>query len=161
MRIQQSDGSKCYNRKASSAILRGFSYRGFSLPGGIIVGCISEAAIPLLSAYCFDSCGMQDVQSTLWRHLTTELPNGFATQSATASKHEADMPNEPSIFLQFFCRIFGRMHCGHLINTRVVGISRGHKEQNQFGFEQNIHPAPSCKVRKVQRHSEANTNRDT
>ena len=57
-----------------------------------------------------------------------ELPNGFATQSVIASKRKADMPNEPSIFLRFFCRIFGRMHRGHLINTRVVGISRGNKE---------------------------------
>ena len=38
---------------------------------------------------------------------------------------------------------------GRLINACVVGISMGKKEKNPFGFEQKIHSAPSCEVRKV------------
>ena len=38
---------------------------------------------------------------------------------------------------------------GHLINAYVVGISRGNKEKNPFGFEPKIHYAPSLEVRKV------------
>ena len=50
---------------------------------------------------------------------------------------------------------------GHLINARIVGISRDNKEKNSFGFEPKIHSALSCEVRKVKRHSEANAIRDT
>ena len=32
---------------------------------GLSSGCISDAAILLLSGYYFDGCGMQDVLSTL------------------------------------------------------------------------------------------------
>ena len=46
----------------------------------------------------------------LWRHSTTELSDGFATQSAISSKRKVDMLNVPSISLQYFRRIFGRMH---------------------------------------------------
>ena len=46
---------------------------------------------------------------------------------------------------------------GHLINACVVGISRGNKEKNPFGFKPKTHSAPSCEMRKV---SEANTIRD-
>ena len=30
-----------------------------------MVGCLSDVAILLVSGYCFGSCGMQDVSSTL------------------------------------------------------------------------------------------------
>ena len=46
----------------------------------------------------------------LWRRTSTELSNGFATQSAISSKRKADAPNVSSIFLWFFRRMFGRMH---------------------------------------------------
>ena len=58
IRIQQSDGSECYNWLISSASLGGFLYWGFSPSGGVVVWCISEAAIPLLFGYCLHSCGM-------------------------------------------------------------------------------------------------------
>lgn len=52
-------------KKVLSGDLGGLLYQGL-VPGGVIVGCISDAAIPLLSGYCFDSCGMQDdILSTL------------------------------------------------------------------------------------------------
>ena len=86
-------------------------------------------------------------------------------QSAIPLKRKADMPNVPSIphgsFAEYSEECI-RGNCrGHLINACVVRISRGNEEKNPFGFEPKILSAPSCKVRKVKRHSEANTIRDT
>lgn len=48
-----------------------------------------------------------------------------------------------------------------MLKYHLVRISRGNKEKNPFGFEPKIDSAPSCEVRKVKRHSEANAIRDT
>ena len=86
----------------------------------------------------------------MWRHLTTELSNGFVTQSAIPSKRKADMPNVPSISYGFFAEycIRGKRR-RHLINACVVGILKGNKEKNPFGFQPKIYSAPSCEVRKI------------
>ena len=46
----------------------------------------------------------------VWWHSTTEISNGFVTQSAISLKRDADKPNVPSISLRFFRRIFGKVH---------------------------------------------------
>ena len=51
MKIQQNDVSKCYNRLIQNVT----TDIDFS-PSGGVVWCISEAAVPLLFGYCFDSC---------------------------------------------------------------------------------------------------------
>ena len=83
-----------------------------------------------------------------------ELSYGFATQNAIPSKREADMPNVPhrypyGSFAEYSEECI-RSNCrGYLTNACVVGISRGNKEKNPLGFEQKIHSAASCEVRKV------------
>ena len=52
MRIQQSDGSKCYNRISENFCTE------VLIP---LRGLSSEAAITLLFGYCLDSCDVQDV----------------------------------------------------------------------------------------------------
>lgn len=69
------------------------------------VGCVSKAAIPLLSGHCFDSCGMQDVSSTCLLFLS-----GWPLQRVTASQANrhldflATMFMVHAIFLKSFVR---------------------------------------------------------
>ena len=89
----------------------------------------------------------------MWRHLTTELSDSFATKSSIPSMRKTDMPNVPSISYDSFAEyseecIRGNRR-GHLTNACVVRISRDNKEKNPFGFEQKIHSVSNSEVRRV------------
>ena len=67
---------------------------------------------------------------TLWRHTSTELYNGFATQSAIPSKRKADVPNVPIDIPTVLSpnirkNAYAATAAVHLINACVVGISKG------------------------------------
>ena len=64
----------------------------------------------------------------VWRHSSTELSNGFATQSAISTKRKADVPNVP--LTSVLPPNVRKNACAstvtvHLINACVVGISKG------------------------------------
>ena len=63
--IQQSNGSECYNKSVLSAEFGKVYILRFDSFEGVIVGCLTDVAVLLLSGYCFDDCGMQDVLSAV------------------------------------------------------------------------------------------------
>ena len=99
----------------------------------------------------------------MWRHTSTELSNGFATQSAISSKRKADAPNVPSIFLSAEC--LEECTRGNRRGTSTKRVSsrdiEGQLRKESVRFRTKTHSASSREVRKVQYHNEANTSRDT
>ena len=98
--------------------------------------------------------------SPLWitylrRHSTTQLFIYSPTQSVRPTSLMYDRYPYGS-FAEYSEECIRGNRRGHLINACVVVISRGNKERNPFGFEPKIYSSPSCEVRKVKRHSEAN-----
>ena len=71
---------------------------------------------------------------SMWRHSTTELYHQSVRPTCSMCHR---YPYGP------FAECIRGNRRGRLPNACVVGISRGNKEKNPFGFEQ-IHSTPSC-----------------